>query len=66
MPDLITKTEYDKLTPIQQGYVVYMQSEWPGSELKEFSNPYPDGSKEYDEWRDGEFRGVLAAQDSEE
>ena len=63
---LVTLAEYQKLTPRVQGWVAYMEAEWPGSELKgNDSNPYPPG-RNHDEWDEGQFRATLAAQDSEE
>jgi hypothetical protein len=63
---LHTLAEWNEMTPRSQGYVLYMESEWPGSELKGIKNPYAKGSMEDIMFRDGETRGVLAAQDSEE
>jgi hypothetical protein len=64
--NLLTKAEYDKLTPFQQGYVIYMQAEWPGSELKGLDCHYPAGSKEDIQWHDGQLRATLSVMDSEE
>ena len=55
---LITKAEYDKLTPRQQGYIQYMQGEWPGSKLKYCHNSYPEGSAEYLSFIAGQMDGV--------
>jgi hypothetical protein len=63
---LITLAKYKKLTPLQQGFVQYMQGAWPTSELKNEKNPYPKGSKKYKEWNDGQTAGVLAAQDADD
>ncbi len=67
MSDLITLDAYKRLTPQQQGYVIYMQAEHPGSELKMYQeNPYPTGSSEHMQWYDGQRMAVQVAQDSEE
>jgi len=63
---LITKAEYDTLTPSEKGYIVYWQGSRPGSELKDEKNPYPEGSPEHAEWLRGEGIAVQNAQDSEE
>lgn len=65
-PDLTTRSEYDALRPTQQGFAVYMQGAHSGSELAGLTNPYPEGSQDRKEWSQGQFQGVLAAQDSEE
>ena len=54
------------LNPKSQGYVLYMQEEWPGSELKGLSNPYRKDSKEWKAFEEGERIACLDAQDSEE
>ncbi len=64
--ELISKATYDNLSPISQGYVQYWQGAWPGSELRDEKNPYPEGSKQHIEWEQGQLRGALDAQDSEE
>ena len=64
---LTTYQEYLKLKPQEQGFVVYMEVELPGSELKEHQKcPYPLGSRERKQWEYGQQLGVQAAQDSEE
>jgi hypothetical protein len=66
-PKLVTLAEFKVMTPRRQGYVSYMQAEWPGSELKKHQrNPYKLGSQEHVEFGDGQTLGVLEAQDSEE
>jgi len=61
----VTKAEYDKLTPRQQGYVVYMQAAHPHSELKHVENHYPLYSKQWKEYEEGAVKACLEAQDSE-
>jgi hypothetical protein len=63
---LLTKAEWDKLTPIAQGYELYLQGAHPGSELKDVTCPYPQGSQEAREFAAGEFTAMMDAQDSEE
>lgn len=63
---LVTKSEWEYMTPYAQGYVLYMQEEHPGSELKGLRSPYADESLDALSFADGERAAVLAAQDSEE
>lgn len=63
---LITKAEWDCMTPYAQGYCLYMQEEHPGSELKGLRCPYADGSLDALSFADGECAAMLEAQDSEE
>jgi hypothetical protein len=63
---LFTLAEWQKLSPRAQGYVLYMESEWPGSELKGHTCPYAIGSADHAEFSEGERRAVQAAMDSEE
>lgn len=62
---LLTREEFDKLSPRAQGWVSYMEAEWPGSGLPRVCI-YPEGSKDAADWADGAFAAVLNAQDSEE
>jgi len=63
---LITKAEWDKLSPKSQGYACYMQGNLPCSELKDIHSPYPIDSREAKEFAAGEFTAMMDAQDSEE
>ena len=63
---LTTFEEYEALPPFEQGFIVYMEEEQPGSELKGQENPYPAGSSEDRQWRSGQLHATLLAQDSEE
>lgn len=63
---LITREEWDKLTPFEQGLTLYLQQHLPGSELADTRCPYAPGSAEHRAFMAGEQRGVLIAQDSEE
>lgn len=63
---LYTLDEWQKLTPYQQGYALYMESSWPGSPLAEQVNPYAEGTLEHAQFQKGEHRATLNAQDSEE
>lgn len=63
---LITKLEYDELTPYQQGFVIYMQAEVDGSELKGLHNPYPENTIYYDDWNRGNRWAMICAQDEED
>jgi hypothetical protein len=66
MDKLLTKKEYDKLTPRQQGYIHYVQEAQTGSELRGLSNPYPEGTKKYQDWDEGQMAAVLDVQDEED
>jgi hypothetical protein len=63
---LVTLTEYHSFSPFEQGYIIYMQSEHDGSPLKGLTNPYAEGTHEFDDWKRGEFRAMLNVQDGEE
>jgi hypothetical protein len=63
---LMRLATWQKCTPFEQGFVIYMQGSWPTSELRGQKNPYPKDSEEWTEFNRGEQRGVQAAQDSEE
>lgn len=64
---LTTLAEYLGLTPKSQGYIAYMEADWPGSELADHQeNPYPLGSMEAIMWNDGQRIACQEAQDSEE
>lgn len=62
-PKLISRREFDRLPPRAQGYAVYMQAEWPGSELRDMECPYRQGTDERTEWEIGENIAMLEAQD---
>jgi hypothetical protein len=62
MRKLITLAEFKTLVPFHQGFAIYMQAEREGSELKGQRNPYPKGSVEDKQWRDGEQAAVLEVQ----
>jgi hypothetical protein len=63
---LVTKDAWEMLTPRSQGYVLYMQEELPGSELKGLKNPYRKNSANYAKFEEGERVACQDAQDSEE
>lgn len=63
---LITKAQWEKFSPRSQGYLIYWQGNLPGSELKNLTCPYRNGSKEQQEFDAGQFTAMLDAQDSEE
>jgi len=54
------------MPPKTQGYVFYMQAEWPESELKSKSNPYEKKSKEFNLFEEGEERAYIDVLDMEE
>ncbi len=63
---LLTKAEYNKLKPFDQGYVVYMQAEWPMSELKGLGNPYPRGSRQSKQWNAGGSAAMMSVLDGDD
>lgn len=63
---LFTKIEWDNLSPKSKGYVLYMQAELSGSELKGVANPYLSRSVEARQFAEGEQMAVLEVQDGEE
>lgn len=62
---LITRAEWNTLPPRQKGFVQYWQGDIKGSQLKFETNPYREGTKEFDEYQRGEQEAMLEAQDSE-
>lgn len=60
----VTRAEYDRLDPAQQGFVTYMQGAW-NDQVPNF-NQYRQGSKQHREFSEGEQRAIIVAQDSEE
>jgi hypothetical protein len=63
---LVTREKWNKLSPRSKGYVLYMQAELPGSELKGLSNPYRWGSANASKFEEGERLAVLEAQDGDD
>lgn len=64
---LPTRAEWDAAIPFRQGYLSYLYSAWPKSEVpNEGQCPYKQGSKEYDLFQQGVRKAVQDAQDSEE
>lgn len=63
----VSYKEFQQLSPYVQGYVVYMQAEHYGSELKNRqSNPYRKSTPAWEQFNNGNMRAMLEAQDSEE
>lgn len=63
---LMTKVEWDRMSPKSQGYVLYLQAELPGSELKGVNNPYFPHMKQHKDFCEGERMAILEVQDAEE
>lgn len=61
-----TLAEWKALPPYRQGFILYMEADQDGSELKGQVNPYKDGTPEDKEFKTGEARATQLAQDSEE
>jgi hypothetical protein len=59
---LMTRAEYDRVSPYTQGYAVYWEGNHPESELHGLTNPYAEGSPEYAAWNRGQ---TAAAADDE-
>lgn len=64
--NLYTLKEWKLLNPHAQGYILYMEADIPGSELKGVECPYEVGTKQREKFDRGEMQAVLLAQDSEE
>ena len=60
----ITRSEYDRLNLFQQGLVTYMQGAWNSNVPN--ANIYRRGSKQHREFTEGEQRGVMIAQESDD
>lgn len=63
---LVTLAEYWQLPAVSQGYIVYMQADIPGSELRDLKNPYQPGSSKYMCWSRGQQQAALEAQESDD
>lgn len=59
----VTKAQFKKLTPHDQGFVAYMQGAW-NKNISD-KNPYRRGSAKYKAFATGMWEGMLLAQDSE-
>jgi hypothetical protein len=63
---LVSIAEWKALPPFDQGYLLYMQGEWPTSALVQEKNPYAEGTAQWEKFCEGERRAMMSAQDSEE
>jgi hypothetical protein len=63
---LTTLAKYNRLTPYLQGYVVYVEAAWPGSELVREVNPYSQGTRQWKKWEEGNHQAMLDVMDGEE
>ena len=63
---LISRDEWLKLSPFEQGHAYYYQASWPTSELTGEKNPHAKDSPEWTAFREGEQRAMLDVQDGEE
>lgn len=64
---LVTLEQLKAMTPYSQGYVIYMQAELPGSELKHHQlNPFEVNSKEWLQWNKGQCQAIIAVLDEVE
>ena len=64
--DMYSMEEYKRLTPVQQGYVIYMQAAHDGSPLRDVVNDYPKDSEEFKQWCRGSMLAVQHVVDGEE
>ena len=65
--NLLSVKEFETLIPYHKGFCIYVQANWDESGLKHLKNNlYSEGSKEYEEFKNGSFAGMIWAQDSEE
>ena len=63
---MLSKSEFESLTPRTRGYVVYMAGSRDDQlNVPDESNPYPSGSCDALEWDEGQHKAVLEAQDEE-
>jgi hypothetical protein len=60
---LIPLKTWRRLAPFRQGYVFYMQVEWPTSELKGVQNVYAKNTPAWEEFCRGAYCAMLEAQD---
>lgn len=60
----LTRAEYVRLNAFQQGLVSYMQAAW-NDQIPDRCF-YPRGSQAWREWHDGQQRGVMIAQESDD
>jgi hypothetical protein len=50
----LTKEDVEALPPIVRGYLIgYLQKYGGNPRIPDESNPYPDGSRQAQEWNDG-------------
>ena len=54
----------NSLLGVKDIYACYIQGALPGSELKDLTCPYPNGSKEAKEFAAGEFTAMMDAQEA--
>lgn len=63
----MTAATFAALPPRARGYVVYMLgSRDDEPDVPDEANPYPDGSAEHREWKDGAWAAYLEVLDGEE
>ena len=60
----LTRADWDAATPEQQGFMTYFQAEWNPVIPKD--NPYPTGSKKYEQFQRGAFKATIVAQDGDD
>ena len=63
--ELPTRADYDAASPRGKGYMQYMFSEWPGSQIPKRC-PVKVGTKEYEQYCAGQNAAVLDAQDGDD
>lgn len=64
---MLTKEEFESLTPHQRGYAVYMAgSRKDQPNIPDEKCPYEGGSLMAEEWHAGQWSAMLECQDGEE
>ena len=66
MSDALTKEDFEALQPHTRGYAVYMcgsRDDQPN--VPDEKNPYPEGSKENEQWANGAMAACIEAQESD-
>lgn len=64
---MLTKEEFEALSPRQRGYVVYMYGDRDDQpNVPSESCPYPPGSVEWEQYAQGMMTAVLEVQDMED
>ena len=67
MGEVPTRAEWERMTPMEQGFCSYMYGNLPGNDVpEEWQCPYEVGTEKYRQFVEGSQRAALVAQDSED